>query len=221
MRAPKAKWKRAPIERRRVASDRTIPNARFARKQLSGSLPPPLPSHGARRPLKPLLIFAVVLVLMVGLGITLVITVGSYIRSEQQFDEIQQRAAYYGRPTLPFSTLAPDFGQSQVSQQVITTISPYLTTPIPMQTTPLPLKTTLLLAASDDPRWVSGSAAPIRESFALYRSPSSTSDPLQSVSVAIVCSFIIDPNWGTWAQIQAGGVIAWVDTSTVNLEAAS
>ena len=209
----KAKWKRAPKDQRRMTADRTIPNARFARKQLSGSLPPSLPTRSRRRPLRPLLIFTGALVLMVGLGITLVIAVGSYIRSEQQFNDIQQRAAYYGRPTLPFSTLAPDFGQAQ--QQVVGTTAPYLTTPLPGQSSPI-------LAAPDDPRWVRGSVTPINGSFDLRSIPAvGNNNPLETISQPISCSFIIAGEWGTWAQIEVGSVIAWVDTSTVSLKAAS
>ena len=233
----KAKWKRAPIDQRRVASDRTIPNARFARKNLSTSLPPPLPGRTAHRPNKPLLMFAGALVLMVSIGVTLVIVVGAYIANEQQQADMEWRAAYYGRPTLPFSTLAPDHDP----QQVIGTSAPYLTTPLPGISSALvsesndplptrlppaqpadPLMTGLSLAALDDPRWRSGTATPISGRFELRTLPSlANNEPLQTISQTVSCSFITEAEWGAWAQIKIGSSIAWVDTSTVKLEAAS
>ncbi len=232
----KAKWKRAPMDQRRVTSDRTLPNARFARKNLSSSLPPPLPSRTRRRSLKPLLLFVGVLVLMVGLGVTVVIVVGAYLSNEQQQADMAWRAAYYGRPTLPFSTLAPDFDP----QQVIGTTSPYLTTPLPglggglvtesdnplptglPQSQPAdPLMTGVSLAALDDPRWRSGTATPISSRFELRLQPSlANNPPLQTISQRVLCAFITEADWGGWAQIKIGNVIAWVDTSTVKLEAA-
>ena len=110
MGAMKARWKRAPRDQRRVASARSAPQARFTRGQRSGSLPPRLPASGQRLPARPLLILGALLV-MVGLSVALVIAVGAYLRSEQQLDEIQWRAGYYGRPTQPFAMLAPPGAQ--------------------------------------------------------------------------------------------------------------
>lgn len=106
MSAMKARWKRAPRAQRRVASAWSAPQARFTRGQRSGALPPPLPGRGRALPGKLLLILGALLV-MVGLGVALVIAVGAYLRAEQQMADIQQRAAYYGRPTQPFATLTP------------------------------------------------------------------------------------------------------------------
>ena len=232
----KGKWKRAPMDQRRVSSDRTIPNARFARKNLSSSLPPPLPGRTDRRSLKPLLMFVGALVLMVGIGVTLVIVVGAYMANEQQQADLAWRAAYYGRPTLPFSTLAPDYDP----QQVIGTTSPYLTTPLPGSSSALvaesddPLPTSLplaqpadplitgsALAELDDSRWVRGTATPITGSFDLRNLPTLINNvPLQAISQTVSCFFITEAEWGAWAQIKIGNVTAWVDTSTVRLEAA-
>jgi hypothetical protein len=372
----KAKWKRAPIDQRRVTSDRTIPNARFARKNLSVSLPPSLPSRRSRRPLKPLLMFGGALVLMVSIGITLVIVVGAYVRNEQKTADMEWRAAYYGRPTLPFSTLAPDYGQQG---QLIGTTAPYMTTPLPGSnnamvsassaesalTEPdggsatgdtelgsycdqfgdpisihvfdwndwstvdvanplvaqLPIRwdassdiwrgydaaksfdqpddardrwrlqlftqdgterwiqiaqsastpdtlyayafqtitpyidkngshygyhpcraftlpytdMNVLLSsagayqssgsrfpdfgAADDTRWVRGNAMPITGGFDLRNIPTlANNQALQTISQTVSCFFITDPEWGAWAQIRIGNIMAWVDTSTVKLE---
>ncbi|MEO8392467.1 MAG: hypothetical protein ABI700_05685 [Chloroflexota bacterium] len=374
----KAKWKRAPIDQRRVTSDRTIPNARFARKNLSASLPPSLPNSGSRRPLKPLMMFAGALIVMVCVGITLVIVVGAYLRNEQQTADMEWRAAYYGRPTLPFSTLAPDYGPQE---GLVGTTSPYMTTPLPGITNALvsassaesaltepdgsstgdkglasycdqfgdpvsirvfdwndwstvdvtntlvaqlpvswdasgdlwrgynvakpfdqpddardrwrlqlftqdgterwiqisqsastpdtlyayafqiitpytdkhgnhygyhPCRAfslpytdmTILLSsarayqssgsrfpafgATDDSRWVRGTASPIAGGFDLRNIPTlANNEPIQTVSQTVSCYFITDAAWGAWAQIKVGNSTAWVDTSTVKLEAAS
>ena len=97
----------------------------------------PLPQRRRPLPFKPVLIFAGALILMISVGITLVIVGGAYLRNEQQLADMEWRAAYYGRPTLPFSTLAPDTGQQQV-----------IGTTIPYQTTPLPGITSALVSAS-------------------------------------------------------------------------
>lgn len=105
----KARWKSAPIDQRRVASQRTAPKARFLRSQRSGALPPSLPPRGVAvgRTGKPAFRIVVALGVMIVLGVALVIAVGVAARAQQQYEDIQWRAAYYGRPTLPFATLAP------------------------------------------------------------------------------------------------------------------
>src|SRR5579871_2676939 len=121
----KSKWKRAPMDQRRLNSDRTIPQARFTRNQRSGALPPALPSGsgGANRPL---LKYAMALAILAVVSIALVIGVGSLIHAEQVYEDLQWRSQYYGRPTLPFSTLAPD-----IDQQISVTEVPFLATPLP------------------------------------------------------------------------------------------
>jgi hypothetical protein len=128
MGATKARWKRAPRDQRRLAMGRTAPNARFTRRQVSASLPPSLTSR-QNRWVKPALLL-VTLASMVGLSVALVIAVGAYIRAEQQADEMHERAGYYGLPTQPFSTLAPD--QSGQGLTEISTSVAIMTTPIPL-----------------------------------------------------------------------------------------
>src|SRR5579871_1413966 len=124
----KSKWKRAPMDQRRLNSDRTIPQARFTRNQRSGALPPALPSGsgGANRPL---LKYAIALALLAVVSIALVIGVGSLIHAEQVYEDLQWRAQYYGRPTLPFSTLDPNADPS--ISDVSTSDVSSLATPLP------------------------------------------------------------------------------------------
>ncbi len=124
----KSKWKRAPMDQRRLNSDRTIPHARFTRSQRSGSLPAPLPTRGARSG-RPMWLYAGALIALAVVSIVLVIVVGTVIRAQQQYEDDQWRASYYGRPTLPFSTLAPD-----IQQQIDATVLPLVTTPLPLMT---------------------------------------------------------------------------------------
>ncbi len=132
MGATRTGWKRAPRDQRRLATERSAPNARFTRSQRSGSLPASLNSRD-RRWLKPLLLVAS-LVTMVGLSVALVIAVGAYIRAEQQTDEMHERASYYGLPTQPFSTLAPDQPEQSAGDASIAvrTYAPMMTTPLPL-----------------------------------------------------------------------------------------
>jgi hypothetical protein len=44
-------------------------------------------------------------------------------------------------------------------------------------------------------------------------------NPLQVISAMVDCYFINDPDWGVWAQIKIGNTTAWVDTSSVKLDA--
>jgi hypothetical protein len=199
----KAKWKRAPLDQRRVTSERVAPKARFTRSQRSGSLPPSLPSSQSRRSLRPLLIFALVTVVLVSLGVTLVIAVGAYLRAEQNFREIEQRAGAYGLPTQPFATLNPE-----------AVLNPAPTDNLPA----LPASSYPPSAAPDDPRWVSGSAAPLDTRFSIHAAPAlNTAPPLLTVSETTDAAFITALEWGIWAQIRLGDTIGWVDTSTVRL----
>jgi hypothetical protein len=125
MGATKARWKRAPRDQRRMASGRTAPNARFTRRQVSGTLPASLNTRDSGWT-KPVLLL-VALVTMVGFGVALVIAVGAYLRAEQQTDEMHNRAAYYGLPTRPFSTLAPYEQPRAVSTNAV-----IMTTPLPL-----------------------------------------------------------------------------------------
>ena len=102
MGTPKAKWKRAPKDQRRVASDRTIPNARFARRQRSRSLPR-LPRESSGRSLRPLLIGGL-LALAVAVIIAAVIAISTVAQAKRQYDTLNWQAGYYGLPTQPFST---------------------------------------------------------------------------------------------------------------------
>lgn len=130
MGATKARWKRAPRDQRRMATGRTAPNARFTRRQVSGTLPPSLNSRDSGW-IKPVLLL-LALVTMVGFGVALVLAVGAYLRTEQQTGEMHERAAYYGLPTRPFSTLAP-YEQPQLGSSTISaTSAPYMTTPMPL-----------------------------------------------------------------------------------------
>lgn len=200
MRTTKARWKPAPIDQRRVAAGRTAPKARFTRRQRSGSLPPSLPSGRGGRVSKPVLTFAIAAIIMVILGVMLVIGVGMIARAQQAYEAMQWRAAYYGRPTQPFSTLAPDAGQQGIG-------------------TAMPI---VPLAAPDDPRWVRGSAIPISGGFELRTMPTLlNNDPFQTITDTVACYFIVETDWGAWAQIKLGNTTAWVDTSTVRMEAGS
>jgi hypothetical protein len=78
-------------------------------------------------------------------------------------------------------------------------------------------------AASDDPRWVRGSATPLDGAssgdFALRTQPTvQNNDALQVISTTVTCYFIRETDWGAWAQIKLGNTIAWVDTSAVRLD---
>ncbi len=126
MRNTKAKWKPAPKDQRRVASQRSAPKARFTRRQRSSSLPASLPSGGISSRKTPLLLISGILTALVALSIVLVIAVGSVIHAQGQLDDLQSAAAYYGLPTQPFSTFMPN-----VARQVGTTV--------PLGTTPLPI----------------------------------------------------------------------------------
>ncbi|MEP7292635.1 MAG: hypothetical protein ABI835_12690 [Chloroflexota bacterium] len=201
MRTVKAQWKRAPIAQRRVSSEWSTPKARFTRSQRSGTLPSSLPSSRGNRSAKPLLIFAGA-VLLISLGVALVIAVGAYIRSEQAISEIEWRAGYYGRPTQPFATLAPDTGQ------IATDAAPTA------QSALFPA-----LASPNDPGWVNGSAMPLAASFALYASPILTDVPIRTVEQAMEIAFITQIEWGIWVQVRLGDTIGWVDRSTVRLAA--
>lgn len=75
-------------------------------------------------------------------------------------------------------------------------------------------------ATADDPRWVSGSAIPVADRFEIRAVPTqSNNSPLQTIIGSVECYFITEADWGTWAQVKLGNTIAWVDTSTVHLEA--
>lgn len=192
----KAKWKRAPLEQRRVTQQRSAPQARFTRSQRSGALPPSLPTAQPRRSARPLLIGLLVTVLLVGFGSALVIAVGSYLNAEQQFSELEQRAGAYGLPTQPFATLDP---------QAALSASAYPPN-----------------AALDDPRWQSGTAAPLNGSFALRHIPAYTSaPPLRTVTETVEAAFITDAAWQNWAQLRIDDTIGWVDTASVNLQVTS
>ncbi len=114
----KARWKPAPKDQRRVASGRTAPKARFTRRQRSGSLPPSLPSGRAGHGWSPLLKLVAALVVTAGMGVLIVIGVGTVIHAEQHYQDSQQRASYYGLPTQPFATLAPDSGEDVMAATV-------------------------------------------------------------------------------------------------------
>ncbi|MFN8563664.1 MAG: hypothetical protein U0703_19075 [Anaerolineae bacterium] len=198
----KSRWKRAPIDQRRVAAGRTAPKARFTRRQRSASLPPPLPSGRGGREKHPALMMVIVLLAIVGLGVAVVIVGGIVVRAQQQYEDMQWRAEYYGRPTQPFSTLVPD------------------ATATPLPTADDPASRFPALAAPDDSRWVRGSATPLGGGFELRTVPSRVNnDPIQTIARAVECEFIIDAAWGGWAQIRLDDTTAWVDLSTVKLEA--
>jgi hypothetical protein len=76
------------------------------------------------------------------------------------------------------------------------------------------------LAAADDPRWVVGSAIPLRTSFAVRGAPVLTAAVLQAIGEPTAVSFISQVDWGVWAQVRIGDTIGWVDASSVRLEAA-
>ncbi len=198
---PKAKWKRAPINQRRVSSERSAPQARFTRSQRSGSLPASLGRTRDRRLAKPLLIIGGA-VLLIGLSVALVIAVGAYIRAEQNYDEIAWRSTYYGLPTQPFATLAPN----------VTAVIPVTDVAIAWQNGSAPA-----LAAPDDPRWVAGSATPLRQSFAVRDAPVLTAAALKAVGEPVSVSFISQVDWGVWAQVKIGATIGWVDATSVRL----
>ncbi len=339
-------------------------------------MPPSLPGGRGRRGLPPLAIFAGALALLVMVSVGLVIGVGSFIHAEQQYEDMQWRAAYYGRPTQPFSSTL----MSNVNPQTVGTLA-LLTTPLPGIANPVlsvsssdaaltepdsastdgetiagfcdqfgtPTSITLfdwndwstvsvsnplvaqlpmswdaspsfwqgynsakpfnipddsrdrwrlrlfnadgsehwiqigqsastpgtlyayafqiitpytdkqgnhfgyhpcraftipavqmniLLSSlgayqnsgsrfpdfvpSSDSRWIRGSATPINGTFVLRSIPTLVNnDPLKNISEATACFFITDVNWGAWAQIKLGDITAWVDTSSVRLEAAS
>ncbi len=213
---PKSKWKRAPKDQRRLASERTAPKARFTRSQRSGSLPESLPSAGRGRSAKPLLLIGGVLVLLVGLSVLLVIAVGSAIHAQQQLAELNSQAAYYGRPTQPFATLVPDFGRR-------------VGTTVPLSTTPLPGFDPGDQAASgfpdfpapDDPRWQAVTISPMGGSFEVRGAPTTlNNDPIQTFVEATPGYIVTDSDWGVWAQIMVGTTTAWLDTSTVTIKVA-
>ncbi len=214
---PQSKWKPAPKDQRRLASERSAPKARFTRSQRSGSLPAPLPSGGSGRSGKPLLLIGAVFVLLVGLSVTLVIAVGSVIHAQQQLAELDSQAAYYGLPTQPFATLVPDFGR-----QVGTTVA--------LSTTPLPGFAPGDQSASgfpdfpapDDPRWQAVTISPMNASFELRSLPTLlNNEPIQTVTEATTGALVTAPDWGVWAQVMIGDTTAWIDTSTVQIKVAS
>lgn|GEM_PF-3614481 len=208
MRAPKAKWKRAPIAQRRVSSERSVPKARFTRSQRSSSLPASLSSGGNRYLGKPLLILGGV-VLLISLGVALVIAVGAYIRADQSYQEIAWRSTYYGLPTQPFATPMPPVNVAENTAEVAATdeLMGWQGRDVPT------------LAAADDPRWVVGSATPLRTSFAVRGAPTLTAAVLQAIGEPTAVSFISEVDWGVWAQVKIGDTIGWVDASSVRLEA--
>ena len=58
-------------------------------------------------------------------------------------------------------------------------------------------------------------------SFDLRNIPTlQNNEPLQSISQVTPCYFISEEDWGMWAQVRIGNTTAWVDTSTVRLDAA-
>ncbi len=214
---PKSKWKRAPKDQRRIASGRSAPKARFTRRQLSNSLPDSLLSGRGGRSGRPLLLIGGVFVLLVGLSVMLVIAVGSAIHAQQQLAELDLQAAYYGLPTQPFATLVPDFGQR-------------VGTTVPLGTTPLPgfapddLSASGFpdLAAPDDPRWQPVTIRPMGDSFELHSVPTLlNNDPIQVITEATNGYLVTAPDWGVWAQVKLGAMIAWIDTSTVQIKVAS
>lgn len=214
---PKAKWKRAPKDQRRIASERTAPKSRFTRSQLSGSLPTPLPSGGSGRSARPLLLIGGVFVLLVGLSVLLVIAVGSAINAQQRLTELNAQADYYGLPTQPFATLAPDLGQR-------------VGTTVPLSTTPLPGFDPGASSASgfpdfpapDDPRWQVVTISPMNGSFELRSVPTLlNNDPIEILTEPAPGYLVTDPNWGVWAQVLIGTTTAWIDTSTVTIKVAS
>ncbi len=214
---PKSKWKRAPKDQRRIASERSAPKARFTRSQRSGSLPAPLSTGESGRSAKPLLLIGGVFVLLVGLSVILVIAVGSVIHAQQQLAELNSQAAYYGLPTQPFATLVPDFGRR------VGTTAPLVTTPLPGFEPGDPSVSGFPdLAAPDDPRWQPVTISPIADSFELRSVPTVlNNDPIQIVAEATSGSLLTDPDWGVWAQIKLGNTTAWIDTSTVLIKATS
>ncbi len=214
---PKAQWKRAPKDQRRIASERSAPKARFTRSQRSGSLPEPLPNGGSGRSAKPLLLIGGVFVLLVGLSVLLVIAVGSVIHAQQQLVELNSQAAYYGLPTQPFATLVPDFGR-----RVGTTV-PLGTTPLPgFDPGAQPASSFPDFAAPDDPRWQPVTISPMNSSFELRSVPTVlNNDPIQTITQAMTGSLLTDPGWGVWAQIMLDDTTAWIDTSTIQIKAAS
>lgn len=204
MGTPKAKWKRAPLDQRRVSSERSAPKARFTRSQRSNSLPTSLSSSGERRLGKPLLIVSGVL-LLISLSIALVIAVGAYLRAEQNYQEIAWRSTYYGLPTQPFATPAPTDVQAAAATDAFAAVQ---------------AEDTPALAAPDDPRWVAGSATPMREAAALRAAPVLTAVSIEIISEATAVSYISAVEWGVWAQVKIGDTIGWVDATSVRLEAA-
>ena len=215
MRNTKTKWKRAPKDQRRVTSDRTMPNARFTRSKRVGLMPrgdvgsTPVSRH-------PLIVIVGALLLLVGLSVTLVIAVGAAIHADQEVADLRQRAAYYARPTLVFSTLPPDAGR------VGGTIAPLSTTPIPGIDDQSSSSSFPELAASDDPRWMHVMITPLAGSFDLRAIPTLlNNEPLDTITQESTGWFITDVEWGVWAQVKLGSVVAWIDTSTVRVTEAS
>jgi hypothetical protein len=203
MPSPKANWKRAPMSQRRMSPERSAPKARFTRSQRSGSLPPSLTRGNRQRFAKPLLILAGVL-LVVGLSVALVIAVGAYIRAEQNYDEIAWRSTYYGLPTQPFATPAPTVMQTTAPLDGFA-VTQSADTPA--------------TAALDDPRWVAGTAIPLRVSFALRTEPVLTAAVLEAFGDPTPVMFISEVEWGVWAQVKINDTIGWVDATSVRLEA--
>lgn len=213
MRTTKAKWKRAPLDQRRVTGERSAPKSRFTRRQRSGALPSPLPSNRGGRNGTPMLVIVGVTVLLVSLSITLVIAVGAWIQAQQTYEDVQWRATYYSPPTQPFATLVPDFGER------VGTTAPVFTTPLPGFAGVPRSQASTALAADDDPRWTRASITPLGASFDLYADPASGDAPIQTVSEAVSADVILEADWGAWAQVKLADVTAWVNSSTVYMEA--
>ena len=53
---------------------------------------------------------------------------------------------------------------------------------------------------------------------ALTLAASPLNPPFKTVSAVVSCLFILNADWGTWAQIEIGDTTAWIDTSTVRLD---
>jgi hypothetical protein len=78
------------------------------------------------------------------------------------------------------------------------------------------------LAGADDSHWTAATLAPLGSFFDLHAIPTlANNDPLQTIVDPVSGAVITNPDWGVWAQVKLGSVIAWVDTSTVSIEAGS